>query len=114
MSRASAAGFADFFPAAPRAAKNKARERQRAKTKVLDSPSIAPLSSLQDGTTIKPRDDCGITDRVESGGNGLVSDGNLAVLEDRDSPPGDLLNGVGSASSHTSTISSVFSAQPTT
>lgn len=115
MSRASAAGFADFFPAAPRAAKNKAKERQRAKSKVLDSPSVTPVSAQQDANIfLRPRDESRQSDRGVDGINGAVSETALPALDDNDSPQGDLLNGVGSASSHTSTISSVFSAPPAT
>ena len=115
MSRASAAGFADFFPAAPRAAKNKAKERQRTKSKALDSPSITPVSAQQDGNAIlRPRDESRQSDRGGDGINGAGSETAIPALDDNDSPPGDLLNGVGSASSHTSTISSVFSAPTAT
>jgi histone-lysine N-methyltransferase SETD1 len=113
MSRASAAGFADFFPAAPRAAKNKAKERQRERSRLLDSPGFAPVSSRQDDSAhVRARDHGSISDRVAHSANGLGTNGAPATSDEHDSPPGDLLNGVGSASSHASTISSVFSAPP--
>jgi histone-lysine N-methyltransferase SETD1 len=116
MSRASAApDFADFFPTAPRAAKNKAKERQRAKSKALDSPSIAPGTPLQDGTNIsKLQAEAGKLERGMDGSNSAVREPAPATLDENESPQGDLLNGVGSASSHASTISSVFSAPPAT
>jgi [histone H3]-lysine4 N-trimethyltransferase SETD1 len=111
MSRASAAGFADFFPAAPRAAKNKAKERQRAKSKALDSPSLRPETSDQDPNLIfRSRDENGLAHRSIETINGAARDSAAPATDDNESLQGDLLNGVGSASSHTSTISSAFSA----
>jgi histone-lysine N-methyltransferase SETD1 len=113
MSRASAAGFADFFPAAPRAAKNKAKERQRAKSKALDSPSLRPVTSDQDpNLAFRSRDENGQAYRSTDGVNGVARDSAAPATDDNESLQGDLLNGVGSASSHTSTISSAFSAHP--
>jgi [histone H3]-lysine4 N-trimethyltransferase SETD1 len=113
MSRPSAAGFADFFPAAPRAAKNKAKERQRAKSKALDSPSLRPVTSDQEPNfALRSRDESGLAHRLADGVNGVVRDGAVTATDDNESLQGDLLNGVGSASSHTSTISSTFSAPP--
>lgn len=111
MSRASAAGFADFFPAAPRAAKNKAKERQRAKSKTLDSPSLPPVNTDQDATsTPKSRDDDAQAALSSGANDDVVQDTTILTAEDNEFQQGDLLNGVGSASSHTSTVSSLFSA----
>jgi [histone H3]-lysine4 N-trimethyltransferase SETD1 len=115
MSRASAAGFADFFPAAPRAAKNKAKERQRAKSKALDSPSATPVNHQQEANTpARSRDENVQSDQAADGSNGANPEPAMPILDNSESPQGDLLNGVGSASSHASTISSVFSAPPAT
>jgi histone-lysine N-methyltransferase SETD1 len=115
MSRASAAGFADFFPAAPRAAKNKAKERQRAKSKALDSPSATPVNPQQEANTpARSRDETAQSEQSTDGPNGANIEPGVPILDASESPPGDLLNGVGSASSHASTISSVFSAPPAT
>jgi histone-lysine N-methyltransferase SETD1 len=109
MSRASGASFAQFFPSAPRAAKDKAKEREKVKTHILGSPSKRPLADNQSAQS---------TFRVENvdfprfGGesNTPIIDSAPPPAEDNESVQGDLLNGVGSASSHSSTISSVFSA----
>jgi [histone H3]-lysine4 N-trimethyltransferase SETD1 len=115
MSRASAAGFADFFPAAPRAAKNKAKERQRAKSKALDSPSATPVNPQQEASTLsRSRDENAQSELSTDGPNGANIEPAVPLLDASESPQGDLLNGVGSASSHASTISSVFSAPPAT
>lgn len=115
MSRASAAGFADFFPAAPRAAKNKAKERQRAKSKALDSPSATPVNIPQEANApARSRDENAQTEPSTDGSNGTNLEPAVPILDASESPQGDLLNGVGSASSHASTISSVFSAPPAT
>ncbi|KAH8664307.1 hypothetical protein BX600DRAFT_512355 [Xylariales sp. PMI_506] len=107
---ASGPGFAKFFPAAPRAAREKATERERAKSRPSDisdrdgrratsPPSSIPLSSSVTSATA-PRDS--IKPDPSS------SDVAFLPLDDAESLPGDMLNGVGSASSHASTTSSVF------
>ncbi len=109
MSRASTAGFADFFPAAPRSAKDRAKERQRAKSKALDSPSPLPGNPDHDASpNSRPRDENGQTDDPADITN-IAADAGAHTVDDTESLQGDLLNGVGSASSHASTISSVFS-----
>lgn len=110
MSRASGASFAQFFPSAPRAAKDKAKEREKVKSQNLQSPSIAPLADNLSKTLVDSR--------AETGGSiARAVDTNIgtiepvpSIAEDNESMQGDLLNGVGSASSHTSAVSSVFSA----
>ena len=114
MSRAPAASFAQFFPSAPRAAKDKAKERERSKSQIPDSSARgraadSPLGPLQaraeDASSVRPAGESNITS----------TDSAAPAAEDNPSPPGDILNGVGSASSYASTISSSFSApaQPT-
>ena len=109
MSRASGASFAQFFPSAPRAAKDKAKEREKIKTHILDPPSKTSLADTQSTQS---------TFRVENvefprfGGesNTPIIDPAPLHADDSEFAQGDLLNGVGSASSHSSTVSSVFSA----
>ncbi|KAL8680192.1 MAG: hypothetical protein Q9186_003604 [Xanthomendoza sp. 1 TL-2023] len=107
MSRSSK-GFADFFPTAPSVLK---RKRSRAAESHREipfpaagggSPPYRPSEGIQSKKCTPEGDHVQVS----------VSKGNLAPLanqEDNDCTQGDLLNGVGSASS-TSTASSVFSA----
>jgi histone-lysine N-methyltransferase SETD1 len=111
MSRASAgASFAQFFPSAPRAAKDKAKEREKSKTQNVGSPRIGPdLDTPPVNTGLRFEDVGSIRFAVEK--NNTVIEAALPTAEDNESLPGDILNAVGSASSHsTSTVSSVFSA----
>ncbi|KAK8857194.1 Histone-lysine N-methyltransferase H3 lysine-4 specific [Apiospora arundinis] len=103
---ASGTGFAQFFPAAPRAAREKATERERAKSRASSdaadrdprmSSSISSTFGLRDGPA---KSDLSISDAAHP----------LIPIDDTESTQGDILNGVGSASSHASTTSSVFSA----
>lgn len=107
MSRAPAS-FAQFFPSAPRAAKDKAKERERSKSHIPDSSTGLhaadnPLGPSQtrayDASSTRPAIESNIT----------ATDSAPRPTEDNASPPGDTLNGVGSASSYTSTISSSVS-----
>ncbi|TAQ84538.1 hypothetical protein B7494_g7135, partial [Chlorociboria aeruginascens] len=113
MSRASGASFAQFFPSAPRAAKDKAKEREKSKSLNLDSPSIRPLADSQLPTPtptiseIRPEHDAS---RPRANNTNAIY--STPTIEDNEVVQGDTLNGVGSASSHTSTVSSVFSAPP--
>jgi histone-lysine N-methyltransferase SETD1 len=113
MSRASGASFAQFFPSAPRAAKDKAKEREKVKFQNLDSPSIQSAADtkgvLSNLTNIRVED---AAYRPGGGTHLPAQDTVAAQAEDNESIQGDILNGVGSASSHTSTISSGFSAPP--
>ncbi len=110
MSRASGASFAQFFPSAPRAAKDKAKEREKVKSQGIDSPSFRPVADSKVSLSFPRADDAAVS---RPGGeikppppvNGVAP-----LAEDNESLQGDLLNGVGSASSHTSTVSSGFSA----
>ncbi|KAK8110593.1 histone-lysine N-methyltransferase- H3 lysine-4 specific [Apiospora kogelbergensis] len=103
---ASGTGFAQFFPAAPRAAREKATERERAKSRASsDAADRDPRMSSSIPSSCGPRDgpaksDLSISDAAHP----------LIPTDDTESAQGDILNGVGSASSHASTTSSVFSA----
>ncbi|RDL41359.1 Histone-lysine N-methyltransferase [Venustampulla echinocandica] len=110
MSRASGASFAQFFPSAPRAAKDKAKEREKFKSQQLGSPSIKPVGDSRAVTSTS-------STRLDDGLRSQAAESNIPTAEpvpsqtdDNESLQGDLLNGVGSASSHASTGSSVFSA----
>ncbi|KZF24656.1 histone H3-K4 methyltransferase Set1 [Xylona heveae TC161] len=100
--------FADFFPAAPKAAKRAAEERQRARGKPTD---ILSATSVSAGVIVRPSgsEDSQIS-RPGGVTSGSIIEQAVTGQEDSESVPGDLLNGVGSASSHASTVSSVFSA----
>ncbi|KAI9788666.1 MAG: histone methyltransferase set1 [Peltula sp. TS41687] len=109
MSRASA-GYADFFPTAPSVLQQKQRQakldRQRVrKNNVFETQSVAPRTDIE---TTAPPPSSDFT-HGNSLVNGEVVTNGLAQ-DDTESAVGDLLlNGVGSASSHTSTVSSIFS-----
>ncbi|KFY73413.1 hypothetical protein V499_06469 [Pseudogymnoascus sp. VKM F-103] len=111
MSRASTAGFSDFFPSAPRAAKNRAKERERAKSKPLDSPLLEPVNADRDAhIPSRSRDESGRGSISGAAGEEGARDTNiLAPTDEGELQQGDLLNCVRSTSSHTSTASSVFS-----
>ncbi|RDW74123.1 histone-lysine N-methyltransferase-2 [Coleophoma crateriformis] len=110
MSRASGASFAQFFPSAPRAAKDKAKEREKVKSQTLQSPSINPLADNLSKTLADSRAESGdSTARAGEPNTGAI-ESVPSIAEDNESMQGDLLNGVGSASSHESAVSSVFSA----
>ncbi|KAI9781394.1 MAG: histone methyltransferase set1 [Geoglossum umbratile] len=126
MSRASA-GFADFFPTAPSVLQQKqkqaAKQRQRARAKPIEPPVPVPIHP----ETVAATAASGQDDPVDSptlvngssssgGGGGGSGEQGTPAQDDNESVQGDILNGVGSASSHTSTVSSVFSAanHPTT
>ncbi|PBP25123.1 SET domain-containing protein [Diplocarpon rosae] len=102
MSRTPSASFAQFFPSAPRAAKNKALEREKGKALAQEPPNTRPVA---DTKFVLP--------------NFRIDDALTRPFDDNTHPPtytapplteeGDTLNGVESASSHSSTVSSVFS-----
>lgn len=103
---ASGAGFAKFFPAAPRAAREKAAERERAKSRVSEGSADrdARTPSINASSTSQPAHRDGIKPDISS-----TSDAAQPHADDTESIQGDMLNGIGSASSHASTASSVFS-----
>ncbi|KAK4239122.1 histone-lysine N-methyltransferase, H3 lysine-4 specific [Achaetomium macrosporum] len=116
MTRPAGASFAQFFPAAPRAARDRAMERERAKTKAQESPS-AQVADLNGHRTVltrslsSQRDDgpiTGFTSRASL--NGAGRDAAHFSTDETESVAGDTLNAAGSASSHTSSSCSVFSA----
>ncbi|KAK4157203.1 SET1-like protein [Chaetomidium leptoderma] len=119
MTRPAGASFAQFFPAAPRAARDRAMERERAKIKAQESPSSAqPVDAEANGrrTPLNPSVSShnhdgparGFTSRQHLNGTGP----HVAQpsTDDAESLAGDTLNVGGSASSHTSASSSAFSA----
>lgn len=109
MSRASTAGFSDFFPAAPRSAKNRAKERERAKSKPLDSPLLEPVNTDRDANnTPRSRDETG-RGNISGAASDEIGRDTTILAGDYSDLQGDLLNCVRSASSHTSTASSIFS-----
>lgn len=114
MSRASAgASFAQFFPSAPRAAKDKAKEREKSRTQSIGSPSIGPVADLPPANTGLRLEDVGQIRFAVERNSAIAASAEPPPpppAEDNESLPGDLLSGVGSASSHSSsTVSSVFS-----
>ncbi|KAI0379951.1 histone H3-K4 methyltransferase Set1 [Hypomontagnella monticulosa] len=93
---APSAGYKEFFPNAPRAARDKANEREREK-----SSRASEAADIDSKTaTPAPRDGA----KFDSS----LSDAAHPPTDDTESLQGDILNGVGSASSHASTASSVF------
>jgi histone-lysine N-methyltransferase SETD1 len=114
MSRAPSASFAQFFPSAPRAAKDKAKEREKSRSQIPDSSAKPRAADSPLGPSQSRAEDAG---SIRSAGEGNIRATDSAALptEENASPPGDILNGVGSASSYASTISSASSApaQPT-
>ncbi|OHE95909.1 SET domain-containing protein [Colletotrichum orchidophilum] len=106
MTRQSSASFAQFFPAAPRVARDRANEREKAKAKVQDSAGGLQSRSKSGGTPLVN----GTTGERSSGADGLPTDTSQQPHDGHESPIGDTLNAVGSASSYASTGSSVFSA----
>lgn len=108
------ASFAQFFPSAPRAAKDKAKEREKVKSsQIQESPKVRAANAQAVLTnSLAIIDDAGLNPRGSS--ESKISPPEVlptSQADDNESLQGDLLlNGVGSASSHASTVSSVFSA----
>ncbi|RYP29062.1 hypothetical protein DL767_006924 [Monosporascus sp. MG133] len=100
---APSAGYKEFFPNAPRAARNKAHERERERERSARASEIAD----RDFKTTAAAHAC--RDGLKHDSSSLF-DAAHPPTEDSESVQGDILNGVGSASSHASTVSSVFSA----
>lgn len=105
MSRA-ISSFAQAFPAATRSARDRAKERERSKLYISQSPGTH-LPSDSHGLCIA-MDLGAVAPRVSTISNTSTTE-QLQHADDTERG-GDILNGVGSASSHTSTVSSVFSA----
>ncbi|KAK0652226.1 SET1-like protein [Cercophora newfieldiana] len=118
MTRPPGASFAQFFPAAPRAARDRAVERDRERLRAQESPSTRAADTNGHRTpsrrspSRRDHDFCpGSSLTSKSHPNGLVADAAPPPTDDTESLTGDTLNTVGSASSHASTSSSsVFSA----
>ena len=110
MSRATGASYGQYFPSAPRAAKDKAKEREKVKIHISESPS-RPLAADSQVIPAASRMDDVASDQPPPHSNILITDTAPPPAEDNESVQGDILNGVGSASSHTSSsVSSIFSA----
>jgi len=108
-----AASFSAFFPAAPRAAREKAKEREKIKSRTLDAPHIRAANAQSTSShTHTSTDNAASVLPIGENQPPTIShgDSHATLADDNESMQGDLLNGVGSASSHTSTVSSVFSA----
>ncbi len=113
MSRASGASFAQFFPSAPRAAKDKAKEREKSSKQTLDSPTIRAIADRKTFMFNSRIDNASSPSAgVELHPPPPPSAPSAHQAEDNESIQGDILNGVGSAGSDMSTVSSVFSAPP--
>jgi len=116
MTRPAGASFAQFFPAAPRAARDRATERERAKTKAQEFPSAQSADANGRCTPLNPSASSPIVDGRVAGFasnshlNGTSPHAVHPSTDDNESLAGDTLNAGGSASSHTSTSSSAFSA----
>ncbi|KAK0636293.1 hypothetical protein B0T17DRAFT_518705 [Bombardia bombarda] len=119
MSRAPGASFAQFFPNAPRANRERVMEREKARLKAQESPSQShsAIADTNDNcnpshsSAPRPRDGASSSSSFTSGSRptGSITDAARPSFDDVDSLPGDTLNTVGSASSHASSSSSVFS-----
>lgn len=104
------AGFADFFPAAPSVLRQKRLERgqgqARPKNTGPDNGNRPDAATAPSKSVVAPD---GPIPNSGVGGDGDRAEPSINTQDDTDSIQGDILNGVGSASSHESTVSSVFS-----
>ena len=109
MSRSSK-GFADFFPTAPSVVAQKrskaAQIRNRPRSPRADEGSVARASLAHHASSERDREPAPPENGTSNGPTRILK--NVPGCDDTENGPGDLLNGVGSASS-TSTSSSVFS-----
>lgn len=111
MSRSSK-GFADFFPTAPSVLQQKrsraAQDRKRVKSKPVGEPDVVRGSSRPvERVSVEGRPG-GLAHVNGVNGEDVMTEDSSITQEENEPTHGDLLNGVGSASS-TSTVSSVFS-----
>lgn len=112
MTRPSSGSFAQYFPAATRAARDRAteREKEKAKKDALESPSSAPTDKTPPSrpsapaAASRPDDPALATSRREPSS---TSDPSRTPADDIDSFRADIPNTVGSESSHTSIASSI-------
>ena len=119
MTRPAGASFVEFFPAAPRAARDRAMERERAKIKAQEPLSArsadanghrSPLNPTASSRT-EPASAAVAASRPHLNGTSPRAAHHPPPTDDSESLAGDTLNAGGSASSHTSTgSSSAFSA----
>ena len=106
--------FAAFFPNAPRAAKDKAKEREKVmKSQKLESPTIKAVVDGKAGFILNGQNENIPPPRAGGDKSTHVNEPSAIQADDTESLQGDLLNGVGSASSHASSTSTVFSAVAT-
>ncbi|KAL2290376.1 hypothetical protein FJTKL_15500 [Diaporthe vaccinii] len=106
MTRPSSASFAQFFPAAPKAARERAMEREKAKQEATESPSSGHLDKAINGhQTPSARQDDPATSRSRR--DTSVSDPSRTPADDIDNIPRDIPNTVGSETSNTSMASSM-------
>jgi [histone H3]-lysine4 N-trimethyltransferase SETD1 len=109
MSSRASASLSHFFPdskAAKQAKRKKLLEDWKA-GQTASSASPTPVVHQESSTPTGTPD---VADQVTVTPNGVAGETPGVAQEDNESVSGDLQNGVGSASSHTSTVSSVFSA----
>ena len=110
MSRASAGSFAAFFPNAPSVLEKKRKRSSSqaadisAKASVLETSSGPTASNDQSFLTAATSEARSVAERTSAQGFSAREDDEI-----RSSESGDILNGVGSASSLASTTSSIFS-----
>lgn len=111
MTRPSSASFAEFFPAAPRAARDRAmeREKEKAKRELQQSPSSAltdrpALNRQSVPSATNPSDDHTV---ATSSRDPSISDPAQTPADDIDILRADIPNTVGSESSNTSNASSM-------
>jgi len=106
MTRPSSASFAQFFPAAPKAARERAMEREKAKQEATESPSFGLLDKTTNGhQTPSARQDDPASSRSRR--DTSVSDPSRTPADDIDNIPRDIPNTVGSETSSTSMASSM-------
>ncbi|KAK7757248.1 histone methyltransferase set1 [Diatrype stigma] len=105
---APSAGYKEFFPNAPRAARDKANERERERERSTRASEAIDRDSRT--ATPAPAHPHAHRDGPKHDSASLLSDAAHPPTDDSESVQGDILNGAGSASSHASTVSSVFSA----
>ncbi|ELQ39582.1 histone-lysine N-methyltransferase [Pyricularia oryzae] len=104
--------FTACFPNAPNSVVNRARELERSKRRSVDSPSVSRGTRLDTGRTTpasRPEDDPAGFVASHTRLSEPASDAPGPYIDDSELIPGDMLKTVGSASSHASTSSSIFS-----
>lgn len=109
---APSAGYKEFFPNAPRAARDKANERERERERTARASEAVDRNS-RTATPTHPHTYAHRDGSNKHDSSSLISDAAHPSTDDSESVQGDILNGAGSASSHASTVSSVFSTSNT-